>query len=367
MKDTKIDLMDSLRRADPAAGMSDQALLGDRHALESRIATEDARPAGQQSGEAAIVDLAPRRRVTRRTMLVAGAAGIAVVAGVGLVAVDPFGSTGVAVAATPGVLDGELRAGRPAKQELLALAAVVAADRSLPGDASTHTVRLSTWDLAMRVDGDRVESAVVPEESDLIWSADRPGRLTVRAGEPFFPSDQYRDAWQRAGSSVKPGTVIRDEPVPAGGRHIAQLGSGPSTHNFVYPLPVQPSPLLAAIKGVLPVGVDVDSTGALVTGIMDLNRETVPPPATRAAVLQLLAERGDVVSLGVLQDRAGRSGRAFAVDSTYTGLPKRQVLFFDPVAGALLASEEVLTKDVEALRVRAPSVISYALFFPAGR
>nr|WP_238357360.1 CU044_5270 family protein [Kribbella italica] len=347
--------------------MSDKALLGDRHAAEPRSATEVAWPVGQRSVDAAVVDLAPRRRVTRRAVLVAGAAGIAVVAGVGLVAVEPFGSTGVAVAATPMVLDGELRAGRPAKQELLALAKVAAADRALPGDASTHTVRMSTWDLSARADGDRLDWAVVPEESDLVWSADRPGRLTVRAGTPFFPSDQHRDAWKRAGASVEPGTVIRDESVPAGGRRITQLGSGPSTHNFVYPLPAQPRPLLAAIKAGLPVGVDVDSTGALVTGIRDLHRETVPSPGTRAAVLRLLAERGDVVSLGLLQDRAGRSGRAFAVDTTYTGRPERQVLMFDLVTGALLASEDVLTKNVDALRVPAPAVISYALLFPAGR
>lgn len=348
MKNTKTDVMDLLRRADPAAGMSGEALLGGRPVVIGRAAKQDA--------GGPVVDLVPRgRRVTRRVALVSAAAGVAVVAGVGLVAVDPFGSTGVAVAATPVVLDGELRAGRSAKGELLALAAVAGRDTTLFGDSSTHTVRTSTWDLSTRVDGDRIDSAVVPEESDLVWNADRPGRLTVRAGEPFFPSDRYRDAWKRAGSPREPGTVIRDESVPAGG----------PTRGFSYPLPSLPGPLLAAIKVAHPV--DVNGTGALVTGIRDLYRETVPPPATRSAVLRLLAERGDVVSLGVLQDRAGRSGRAFAVDTTYTGLPQRHVLMFDPATGALLASEDLLTKDAGALRVPVPSVISYALFFPAGR
>jgi hypothetical protein len=49
------------------------------------------------------------------------------------------------------------------------------------------------------------------------------------------------------------------------------------------------------------------------------------------------------------------------------GLPQRQILMFDTTTGALLASENLLTKTAGALGVAVPSVISYTLLFPTGR
>ncbi|QNE18196.1 hypothetical protein F1D05_10190 [Kribbella qitaiheensis] len=351
MKSNDLDL---LRQADPAAAIPDGPLNEDELAGLNRAL---ARIAVKESVAAPATAVAVRRsrpRVTRRTVMIGVAATL--VAAAGLVVVDPFGSTGVAIAATPVLLDGELRTGGPAKAQLLVLAAVAAKDTSLPGDAgSTHSVRTSTWDLSTRVDGETVRSAVLPEQIDLVWSSDQPGRRTVRTGEPYFPSESYRQAWVRAGKPGKAGEVVSDDTIAAGSRESW----------FTYPLPTAPAPLLAAFKVAHPI--DVDGTGALVTAVRDLAKDTVPVPAVRAAVLQLLAGRSDVVWLGALKDRASRPVEAFAVDTSYTGLPQRQVLMFDAVTGALLASEDLLTKTAGALGVAVPSVISYTLFFPTGR
>lgn len=345
--------LDLLRQADPAASISDGPLndaeLAGLDRVSARLAAEES-----VAGATPVAVRRGRSAVRRRTVLIGAAATL--VAAVGLVAVDPFGSTGVAVAATPVLLDGELQTGTPAKAHLLALAAAAARDASLLGDAgSTHSVHTSTWDLSTRVDGDAVRSAVVPEETDLLWAGDQPGHITVRTGQTYFPSESYRKAWEHAGKPGEPGQVIRDEALAPGGY----------TSMYTYPLPTNPAQLLAAFQAGHPI--DVDGTGALVTAVRDLYKDTVPVPAIRAAALQLLAGRGDVVSLGELKDRAGRSTQAFAVDTSYTGLPQRQILMFDPATGALLASEDLLTKTAGALGVAVPSVISYTLFFPTSR
>jgi hypothetical protein len=350
MKSNDLDL---LRQADPAAAIPDGPLNEAELAGLSRVST---RIVAERSvaGPTPVAARRGRAAMRRRTVLIGAAATL--VAAVGLVAVDPFGSTGVAVAATPALLDGELQAGTPAKARLLALATAAARDASLLGDVgSTHSVHTSTWDLSTRVDGDTVRSAVVPEETDLLWAGDQPGRITVRTGQTYFPSESHRQAWEHAGKPGKPGQVIRDEALAPGGY----------TSMFTYPLPTNPAQLLAAFEAGHPI--DVDGTGALVTAVRDLYKETVPVPALRSSALQLLAGRGDVVWLGDLKDRAGRSAQAFAVDTSYTGLPQRQILMFDTVTGTLLASEDLLTKTAGALGVAVPSVISYTLFFPTGR
>ena len=47
-----------------------------------------------------------------------------------------------------------------------------------------------------------------------------------------------------------------------------------------------------------------DRDRELVVALTDLYRETVPVPGVRSATLSLLADRGDVVALGSMTDRA---------------------------------------------------------------
>jgi hypothetical protein len=336
-----VDRIETLRRADRAGKIPDGP-------LDERAREDLAEILSEASAETP-----SRQWVSRRTLLVGVAAATA--GAVGLVVADPFGSTSPAVAATPPLIDSVLNGGKPAKEGLYRLAAIAEKDTELPGDGrGPHVVRTESWSLSTRIDGRQVHSAVVPEITELTWNADRTGHITVRTGEPYFPSADYQAAWKDDGSPGKLGTVVRDETWQPGG----------FTPMFPdLPLSSDSDRLLATLKAGHPI--DKLGTGELVTAINDLYNESQPGPEVRASLLRLLAARPDVVSLGRLTDRAGRPVEGFAVDTTLTGLPQRQILTFSPTTGALLAAEEILTKDAGKLRVRIPSVISYRLYFPA--
>jgi hypothetical protein len=101
-------------------------------------------------------------------------------------------------------------------------------------------------------------------------------------------------------------------------------------------------------------------TAEFFTAIGDLYREQQPSSALRAALFQLLAERTDVMLLGTVQDRRGRTVVALAVDSDRSGLPTRYIQMYDPSDGRLLASEDILTEHAGKLLVPIPSVIQYS-------
>ncbi|NEA33832.1 CU044_5270 family protein [Streptomyces sp. SID13031] len=330
-----------LRHADPAAGLPDGPL--DQRADDDLARILD---------EPTVAVPPSHRSVGRRAVLVTVAA---VTAGaIGLMVSDPFGAKTPAMAATPPMLGNVLGAGQPAGPALSRLADAAQKDRSLAGDGSgPHVVRTESWSLSTRVDGKTVHSAVVPEITELSWNADRSGHISTQLGKPYYPSAEYESAWKADGSRGKQGKTVRDETWQPG-------GYTPMFPNL--PLPSQAAPLLAALKAGHPI--DKLGTGELMIAIEDLYRETQPSPEVRAALLQLLAARPDVIALGQLTDRAGRPAECFAVDSTLTGLPQRQLLMFSPTTATLLAGEDVLTEDAGQLEVRVPSVVSYRLYFP---
>ncbi|WP_328526245.1 CU044_5270 family protein [Kribbella sp. NBC_00359] len=343
--------LDVLRRADPAAAIADGPLteqeLHSLQLIKTRIATQER----LDEGPAAAKPKLPARwqGMPRRAVLVGAA--VAVVAGGSLVVADPF-ETKRAVAATPPLLHAELAVGGSARGELLQLAARAARDVTLPGDSgSAHSVRMRSWDLSIGVDKhDQVTSAVLPRETTLVWHGDRSGMMRTTAAEPYFPDAKDRKAWERGGPRQKPGTVLGEE----------KWRPGEYDPMYRYPLPTDPARLLAELTTTHRI--DDMGTQELVVALTDLYHETVPVPGVRSAMLSLLADRGDVVALGSMTDRAGRTGRGFAVDGDGFGLPTRQVLIVDSTTGALLAAEEVLTKTAGRLPVRVPSVIGYTLY-----
>lgn len=334
------DHIEALRLADPAHGITDGPLDELARTELARILREDSR------------ERSSPHWINRRTLLAGVAAATA--AAVGLIVVDPFASAPLAVAATPPLVDNVLGAGQPAKKALIQLALVTQENKSLPGDTGgRHFVRTESWSLSTRIDGKQVRSAVIPEIRELTWSADRSGHLTVRTGQPYFPSSKYQKDWANDHSPGKPGTVIRDE--------TWQPGSfTPMFPNL--PLPSNNTQLLGVLKAGHPI--DELGTGELFVAVTDLYNESLPAAAVRSELLRLLAAQPDVVSLGRRTDRAGRPVQVVAVDSNLTGLPTRQLLMFDPTTGALLANEEILTKDAGKLQVTVPSVISYRLYYP---
>ncbi|TDC35768.1 hypothetical protein E1261_00115 [Kribbella albertanoniae] len=267
--------------------------------------------------------------------------------------VDPFGSAPAATATLPLLGAAETAAGRPAKAELLALAAVAVRDTMLPGNTGPlHVVRTRAWNLETRVDGpDTNNSVVLPQEITLQWnSADLSGQQTVATGQPVMVAGQSEEAWREASQQRTENRPDNETSWPAGSYQPA----------FKYPL--EAATLPAMLNTAFPT--EIDGTGKMTMGITALYGESTPPPAVRAAVLRTLAGRGDVVALGRMSDRAGRPGLGFAVDTTYTGWPRRHVLIFNPSTGTLLAEEDVLTGKPGALDLPFPSVIGYRLFSP---
>ena len=337
---TSTENLRALRRADPAADLADASL--DQRASDDLARITLHAPTESRS----------QRGVSRRTVLVGVAAATA--GAIGLAVTDPFGTTPPALAATPPLIDNVLGNGQPARTALLRLASAAEKDTALPGDgAGPHVIRTESWSLSTRIDGKQVRSAVVPEITELNWNADRSGHLTVRTGQPYFPSSNYRSAWKSDGSPGKAGKVIDEESWPPG-------KYTPMFPNL--PLPTGEGQLLSILKKGHPI--DDLGTGELLVAINDVYNESQPGAALRASLLRLLAARSDVIYLGKVTDRAGRPAECFAVDSTHTGLPERQFAMFSPTTGSLLATEEVLTKDPGQLGVPIPSVISYRLHFP---
>lgn len=249
----------------------------------------------------------------------------------------PGGHGGTAYAATPPLLPASMEVGTNPQATFERLAAA-AANSSAPGQASSMTMRWQSWSLFTRVDGKTVHSVVEPQLHQTTRNSDGSGstRTVIGSGSP-------------------------DQPLPAG--HVLnEQQFGPGAFNAFYPqeLPTEPAAMLEQLK----VGHPIDDLGTaeLFVAIQDLLMEQNPGPAERSAILQVLRGREDIVDLGPMTDRAGRTGTALAVDSDYGGLPTRYILVFDDKTGGVLASEDVLTTTPGKLNVPIPAVISYELW-----
>lgn len=297
--------------------------------------------------------LDPRPRSPARSrLLLAAAAIVTVMALVAVLPADLLGRSSVAVAVTPPLQGFELTEGQRAGPSLRALQERVAGLPSAEEAGSDeHVVRTESWSLSSRVDdGDVVRSAVVPELRELRWRDDGSGSLRSITGEPQFPDEEYRRAWQDNGRPADTGAVLSDEVF------------GPGEYQPMYPkeLSMRPTILLDQLSTAHPIA--QIGTAELFVAIADLYREQLPVPMVRAALFELLQQRADVRSLGMVTDRAGRTGIAYFVDSDYTGLPTRYIQIYDPDDGRLFATEDVLTADAGKLNVPIPSVISYETF-----
>ena len=100
--------------------------------------------------------------------------------------------------------------------------------------------------------------------------------------------------------------------------------------------------------------------------VTDLWKQQAPPPALQAAMLRVLATQPGLVNRGTVTDRAGRTGVAVSIDSSYTGLPTRYTLILDPTTGMLLDYEEMLTTTAGKINVPIPSVVSYTVWINYG-
>ncbi|PSL01849.1 hypothetical protein CLV30_11288 [Haloactinopolyspora alba] len=291
----------------------------------------------------------PRPRRTWRAVALAAAS----TAAAAVLVVSDLGGTGdeVVHAATPPMLDGALGQGEPAEPVLRRLADAAAGSG---GQAADATVRTENWELAVSVAGEgaeqRVTTAVVPTLRERTRNDDGSIHLREVRGEPQFPGEAYRRAWDEAGRPDPSGTVLLDRTVPAG-RIESQYPADLAT---------APGPLRAQLLSAAPE--PTDATTALFRAVRDVHAERPVAPATRGAELSVLAGQGGVTYLGETTDRADREAVAIAADGTDTGLARRHVLLLDPDDGRVLGYEEILTGDTGALDVDAPAVVAYTVF-----
>jgi hypothetical protein len=239
--------------------------------------------------------------------------------------------------------------GGPARPALTTIAERAA---SAPGPEITgdheHLVTQS-WQLWTEIDGERVRSAVVPTRTESWRGPDNSGRVLVRNDEPQFPAGSDRMSWRLHGS---PGDDAdpRREDYPAGRFPATWPGRPPATG------------LAAWLRMGHPTA---NGPAETLVAAADLARERVLSPAVRAQLLRTVAALPGLRDDGEVTDRAGRRGHAVSLVSDYSGLPTRYTLIVDPVSGALLGFESMLTTSAGKLDVRAPAVIGYESFLVA--
>lgn len=226
---------------------------------------------------------------------------------------------------------------------LRALAQAAARTTTAPGP-----VRYRDWSMNLQVGNARVDTAIVTTEHVVATNADRSVHATVRIADIDYPTPASRDAWEQS-APVAVGDVLEDRTYPAGQRPTI----------YPAPAPATAPALMAFFKTGHPI--DEYGTGELFVAVTDLAKEQRLTGSQQSAILQLLATRPDVITLGTVRDRAGRTGIAFAADSTFTGLPTRHVLVVDPGSGRLLASETWLTSDAGKLGITVPAATEYTV------
>ncbi|MFD6279025.1 CU044_5270 family protein [Streptomyces sp. NPDC060209] len=282
----------------------------------------------------------PRRR--QRCLLVTGLATAAVA--FALVVTNMWGtSPQPAYAVTPKALDFQA-GGRPAEEVLEEIA------QRLEGTAidapKGHTQRFvqESWSLSTRIDGVQVTSAIIPERRTTWKKPDGSERWTVRSLEPQFEDDTQRERWEEAGS-------VGDDPQEYSDSSGPADMSDPRNQDA----PADPG----AMKRWLNEGYESSGPGETFDSVSERLLDRRFSPTQTASLLRALKNTQGIRYRGNVEDRAGRVGAAFAVESRYGGLPKTQTLVFDPKNGKLLMYEEELTHDAGKLNVKPPAVVLY--------
>lgn len=317
-----------------------------RRLLEDVVADDAAR--GELPGR---MPASPRRPRLWRSIAVAATAAataaVLVVTGLG-----DGGDDDVVHAATPPVLNGAMGTGEPAEPQLRELAVAAA---TAPREAPVSAIRTETWRLAISVRGEgaspSVTSAVVPVLHERTFGDDGTVHLREVRGEPQFPGEEYRRAWDSEGHPDPEGTVLLDRTVPARSlesAYPARLAADPARLR---------SQLLSASPGTPEPG------AALLRALHEVRAERPVPAATRQAALTMLADEPGLRYLGETTDRADRPALAFATDGTDTGISRRHVLLLSPRDGRILGYEEVATGgDARSLDVEPPAVVAYTVY-----
>lgn len=269
--------------------------------------------------DTAATDIRSKRPRKRWSRVVLVAAGVAVASA--LVVNQPWSGGGTSVyAATPPVLTTPTAPDLSASKDLRAMANRVKALPASPPPAVAY-VATSGWYLNSREENGELRTGIEPDVTQSWISSD--GSVVSRTDG---------EVSQSSNATMWPGTVFSAQPDEL----LKQLSEG-------HP-----------IKRI--------GTPELFVAIEDMYRETNPSPGVRAAALELIARATDVVANGDMVDRRGRTGRGYSLVTSYSGLPSRMTVIFDPSTGRLLGAEDVLIESPGKLNVQIPAVTSYTIF-----
>ncbi|MBN9611960.1 MAG: hypothetical protein J0H64_00565, partial [Actinobacteria bacterium] len=374
------ELSDSdLRRTDAAA----------RAALEEILATP--RPV-QDPDRHALPQRAITARGARRSARRSTAPGRWVVAGLSLAAV-----VGLGFVVVPPLLD---RAGPSATD------AADRADASGPASSSMQGPESSTPALPVFVDAtgaDHVAGTTMKEDAGtlLLRLAEAATRASRHPAEPDGPIQRIvTDSWQLGERTSDTGGLlaIRTEryvlpdgatarvitredrrPLDASGR-VSDGGTaeaGPAENDETFPLPGSDALSIARLDaladdpGALSIALMPElracpnQTACLVEGLARLQTDFSPRPELTAALWRRLADSDEGSVLGMTTDRLGRTAVAIRVPGPLEG--RESVLYADPITGAYLGDDEILTRADETLGLASGSVVAFTAIVSADR
>jgi hypothetical protein len=204
----------------------------------------------------------------------------------------------------------------------------------------------------------------------VLYDGDSRGGGDQIGDSQFYGSPADHVQWVADGSHapVQISTHNAQTGNPAG----FSVGSGSLTYRQVLNFPTTPSAVLKLVTGGLPG--DSDAPNAL-TDLTNVLVQVPLLPAARAAVFRAMAQLPGVKYIGAARDPLGRSGVAFAIDSTArsddlsNGGPRsttdsrlRAEVIFDQRSAALLAQETFLLNPPSIARVQAPLAIRWSAY-----
>ncbi|MFF3256408.1 CU044_5270 family protein [Actinacidiphila glaucinigra] len=217
----------------------------------------------------------------------------------------------------------------------------------LPDDSpagGTERFVQDSWSLSTRIDGIQVTSAIIPERRVTWKKPDGSETWRVRTLTPQFQTAEQRKTWEEAGSLGSEPQEQSDSTGPDDPKDVRNQ---------------EPPSAARGMEHWLRAGYETHGAGELFDSVAERHTDNSFSPKQRAALLRAVGATKGVDYRGIVKDRAGRTGQAFSVTSTYGGLPKVQTLVFDPHSGKLLSYDEQLTTDAGALKVRVPAVVLY--------
>ncbi|WGD37696.1 sigma factor-like helix-turn-helix DNA-binding protein [Lysinibacter sp. HNR] len=191
------------------------------------------------------------------------------------------------------------------------------------------------------------QGAIIPEETEILWSDDLSGTITARAGQAYEPSNSDSLV---GGTDIPPqGTALRDENYPAGTIPVLFSTLPPSNADEM-------RKYLEKNYGITDKNDPIDYMNAT----QALLGEWTLTPREHAAILKLFASFQNFTLVGEVTDRGGREGVAFRLTSPNHSRYQR-LLILGKTSGRIISSETIYIGGSD-IGLPAPSVVNYVLW-----